>query len=110
MRLRQADGEYRLFLVRSVPLRDERGNIVKWYGSSIDIEDRKRAEEALRASEERWRAVFENSAGGIALTDPQGKFLSSNPAYQQMVGYTDEELRALSYMDITDERDREINQ
>src|SRR5947209_6060656 len=38
MRLRQADGEYRWFLVRTVPLRDERGNIVKWYGSSIDID------------------------------------------------------------------------
>src|SRR6266404_7619620 len=36
MRLRQADGEYRWFLVRTVPLRDERGNIVKWYGTSID--------------------------------------------------------------------------
>ena len=44
MRLRQADGKYRWFLVRTVPLRDERKNIVKWYGSSIDIEDRKRAE------------------------------------------------------------------
>src|ERR1700752_5168325 len=51
MRLRRADGEYRWFLVRTVPLRDERGNIVKWYGSSIDIEDRRQAEEALRRSE-----------------------------------------------------------
>jgi PAS domain S-box-containing protein len=44
MRLRRADGEYRWFLVRTAPLRDEQGNVVKWYGSSIDIEDRKRAE------------------------------------------------------------------
>ena len=44
MRLRQADGEYRWFLIRTVPLRDEQKNIVKWYGTSIDIEDRKRAE------------------------------------------------------------------
>ena len=51
MRLRRADGEYRWFLIRTIPLRDEGGNIVKWYGSSIDIEDRKRAEEALRRSE-----------------------------------------------------------
>ena len=40
MRLRQADGQYRWFLVRTVPLRDQQNNIVKWYGSSIDIEDR----------------------------------------------------------------------
>jgi len=46
-RLRRADGAYRWFLLRAVPLRDERGNVVKWYGTTTDIEDRKRAEEAL---------------------------------------------------------------
>ncbi|WP_051978689.1 sensor histidine kinase [Edaphobacter aggregans] len=45
VRVRAADGEYRWWLVRNVPLRDEDGNIVKWYGSSTDIEDRKRAEQ-----------------------------------------------------------------
>jgi len=45
VRVRGADGKYRWFLVRNVPLRDENGNIVKWYGSSTDIEDRKRAEQ-----------------------------------------------------------------
>jgi PAS domain S-box-containing protein len=50
-RLRRFDGEYRWFLFRGVPLRDEQSNIVKWYGSSTDIEDRKRAEEELRRSE-----------------------------------------------------------
>jgi PAS domain S-box-containing protein len=50
-RLRRFDGEYRWFLFRGVPLRDESGNIVKWYGSSTDIEDRKRTENALRQSE-----------------------------------------------------------
>src|SRR2546423_8300249 len=51
MRLRRADGEYRWFLVRTAPLRDEQGNIVKWYGVSIDIQERKQAEEQLRQSE-----------------------------------------------------------
>ena len=51
-RLRRAsDGEYRWFLHRSVPLRNQQGEIVKWYGTGIDIEDRKRAEEALLRSE-----------------------------------------------------------
>ncbi|HXJ42751.1 MAG TPA: MHYT domain-containing protein [Bryobacteraceae bacterium] len=45
---RAAGGEYRWFLIRGMPLRDERGNIVKWYGTMTDIEDRKLAEEALR--------------------------------------------------------------
>ena len=50
-RLRRADGEYRWFLLHAVPLRDETGRIVRWYGTTTDIEDRKRAEEALRRSE-----------------------------------------------------------
>ena len=50
-RIRSADGQYRWFLNRAAPLRDEQGNIVKWYGSNTDIEDRKRAENALRRNE-----------------------------------------------------------
>jgi DNA-binding CsgD family transcriptional regulator len=48
MRLRRDDGEYRWFLIRIVPLHDEHGNIVKWYGTGTDIEDRKQAEDTLR--------------------------------------------------------------
>src|SRR5580692_3063747 len=50
-RLRRADGEYRRVLLRAVPRRDKDGNIVKWYGTTTDIEDHKRAETALRRSE-----------------------------------------------------------
>src|ERR1700722_15085013 len=50
-RLRRFDGEYRWFLFQALPLRDEAGNIVKWYGSSTDIEDRKQAESALHAAQ-----------------------------------------------------------
>ena len=50
-RYRRADGQYRWLLVRAVPLRDEKGTIVKWYGANTDIDDRKRAEEALKRSE-----------------------------------------------------------
>ena len=51
VRFRGADGEYRRFFVHGMPLRDEQGKILKWYGIVTDIEDRKRAEEALRRSE-----------------------------------------------------------
>jgi formate hydrogenlyase transcriptional activator len=50
-RVRSANGEYRWMFHRKVPLRDANGNIVKWYGSSLDIEERRMAEEALRSSE-----------------------------------------------------------
>jgi len=57
MRLRGADGAYRQFLVRTVPLRDESGRVVKWYGVSTDIEDRRRAEAKLEESLSRLRAL-----------------------------------------------------
>jgi PAS domain S-box-containing protein len=57
LRLRGADGEYRWFLIRTVPLFDEQGQIVKWYGTSTDIEDRKRAEEEVRTTSEQLRAL-----------------------------------------------------
>jgi PAS domain S-box-containing protein len=57
LRLRRADGVYRWFMVRTAPLRDEQGNLVKWYGVSIDIEDHKQAEERLRATTEHLRAL-----------------------------------------------------
>ena len=72
-------------------------------------EDRKRAEARLQESEERWRAVFENSAVGIALTDLNGRFLATNSAYQRMLGYSAEEFQALCFIDITHEDDRDSN-
>jgi PAS domain S-box-containing protein len=64
----------------------------------------------LAAAEERWRSVFENSAIGVALTDLNGRFLAANPLYEEMLGYTEEELRKLSLFDVTHEDDLEPNQ
>jgi PAS domain S-box-containing protein len=57
MRLRRADGQYRRFLIRTVPLLDEQGKIVRWYGTSMDIEDRDRAERKLRDSAQRLQQL-----------------------------------------------------
>src|SRR5713101_3325957 len=64
-RLRRYDGEYRWFLFRAEPVRDNHGNIFKWYGANTDIEDRKRAE-ALLAAEKR---TLEMIASGACLAD-----------------------------------------
>ncbi len=63
-RLRQADGAYRWFLLRGVPLRDELGHVVKWYGTSTDIEDRKRAEAALQEARDKLAHVTRAVAMG----------------------------------------------
>jgi PAS domain S-box-containing protein len=88
----------------------ENGRLVRVWGMTRDVTELKLAEEQLRKSEERWRAVFENSAAGIALSDPAStRFLSANAAFQKMLGYSEEELRAWSFLDITHETDREAN-
>ena len=63
----------------------------------------------LAAAEERWRSVFENSAIGVALTDVNGGFLAANPRYEEMLGYSEEELQKLSFFDVTHEEDLEPN-
>jgi PAS domain S-box-containing protein len=86
-RHRGADGNYRWFLSRGVPLRDAEGRIARWYGTNTDIEDRKQAEEALRQSESNWRSLVEGSPYGIFRSSRKGRFLMVNPALLKMLGY-----------------------
>jgi PAS domain S-box-containing protein len=78
VRFRRADGEYRWFLVQGMPLRDQQGNILKWYGVVTDIEDRKLAEEAARRSERELRDVIETvpTAAWTALPDGSVDFVN----------------------------------
>jgi PAS domain S-box-containing protein len=108
-RIRRADGQYRWFQSRGLPLRDAEGHVIRWYNLLTDIDDRKQAEDALFKSEERWRSVFENSAIGVALTDMSGRFLATNAAYQRMLGYTEEEIATLTFLELTHEDYREAN-
>jgi PAS domain S-box-containing protein len=64
VRVRRADGEYRWMLHRKVPARDEQGKIIRWYGSSVDIEERKRAVEALQEAQEKLAHVTRTQAMG----------------------------------------------
>jgi PAS domain S-box-containing protein len=91
MRLRRADGEYRWFLIRTVPLRDDQGNIVKWYGTSTDIEDRKRAEDALRRSEDRLRHVVDTIPAIVWSALPDGAVDFVNDRWLQYTGLFSED-------------------
>jgi PAS domain S-box-containing protein len=73
---------------------------------SDEITERRRAEAAVRASEERWRRLFEASSAGMALNDLSGKYIATNSAFQNMLGYTDDELKALTAIDITHPDDK----
>ncbi len=98
---RHKDGSYRWTLARGVAVRDAGGKPIRFLGSSVDITDRKRAEEALRESEERFRGTFENAAVGIAHTDPERRFLRVNEKFCAIVGYPREELLEKTWHDIT---------
>ncbi len=101
-RLRRFDGEYRWFLFRAVPLRDELGNIVKWYGSSTDIEDRKRAEEALRDSEQRFRDYAETASDWFWETGPDHKVTRVSD-HLNAVGIRPSSLIGLTRWDLADD-------
>ena len=73
-RIRRGDGQYRWFLVRATPFRDPTGAIIRWHGTCTNIEDRKRAEEALRDSEQRFRDFSEASADWYWETGPDHQF------------------------------------
>jgi formate hydrogenlyase transcriptional activator len=98
------------------PIRGPKGEPEQLVAVSRDITEFRQNEEALREanikvtrSEERWRAVFENSAIGVALTDLNGRFIAVNRVYEKMVGYTEEELRKMAFLDITHEDDTPHN-
>ena len=92
-RIRRFDGSYRWFLIRGNPLKDQEGNILKWYGTCVDIEDRKRGEEALRAREMSWRQIVDNIPGLVATTRAMGEVEFLNRQTLEYFGKTSEELK-----------------
>ena len=88
---------------------DAGGKLLGGFGTVQDITDRKRAEEQLRESEERFRGIFEHAGAGIAIAALDGRFLSCNPAYSAMLDYTEDELRTLFFPDLLHPEDRERN-
>lgn len=103
-------GEMHTFISVKFPLYDLRGEPYGICGISTDINERKRAEEALQESEERFRAVFELASVGMALADPlTGHWRSVNSKLCAITGYTADELVGMRWSEITHPDDRELN-
>jgi formate hydrogenlyase transcriptional activator len=84
-RIRRYDGEYRWFLIRIVPQLDAESNVVRWFGSNTDIEDRKRAETKLLEDEREFRRITDAIPQTIVVLNPSGSALYAN---QEMLDYT----------------------
>jgi PAS domain S-box-containing protein len=87
-RMRHRSGEYRWLLGRALPVRDAHGHIVRWMGTCTDIHQHKRNEEALRASETRFRRLAESNVVGMVRYRMDGAIIDANQAFLDMLGYT----------------------
>jgi len=91
-RLRRYDGAYRWFLIRVEPLRDETGRLLRWYGTSTDIEGLKQTEEKLREEERELRRITDAIPQAIVVQDPSGASIYANQAALDYTGLTAEDV------------------
>ncbi len=110
-RLRRADGEYRWFIGRNVPLKDAEGRVTSWFGSATDIQDLKEAEAALRESEERYRLLVDGARDyAIFLLNPSNEIVYWSAGAERVFGWTAEEAIGQSGELVFTPEDREREQ
>ncbi|PVE21440.1 hypothetical protein DC522_26615 [Microvirga sp. KLBC 81] len=108
-RIRRNDGEYLWFLTRAIPIRNAEGAITAWSGTTTDIHDRKLAEEALRASEARFRTIVETANEGIWLIGADARTQFVNARMATMLGCTPDEMIGRSALEFTFPEDEPIH-
>jgi PAS domain S-box-containing protein len=91
-----------------VPLHDEKGAVTGLVGITRDITEQKKAERKLRESEERFRGAFESTGVGASMASLKGQFIKVNNALCEMLGYSEEELLAKTFSDVTHPDDVQI--
>ena len=92
-RLRRHDGAYRWFLLRANPARDEAGNISRWFGTSFDIEDRRRGEEVLQSNEHNLSLIINTIPAHIYVLNTEGSVQYVNQAVMDYTGLSMEDVQ-----------------
>ena len=104
------DETYRWHLNQAVVLRDSEGRVLKFVGTSTDIDDRKRAEDELKRSEARHRVVVETASDAVVSIDESGAIILANLATKRIFGYNPEELIGKPLTVLMPEAMRELHQ
>ncbi|HVG10069.1 MAG TPA: EAL domain-containing protein [Thermoanaerobaculia bacterium] len=89
-------------------IRDEDGRVVRYEGAFEDITDRRRAQDALQASEERFRALVQNASDMISILDPDGSVLYASPSHQRLLGHPPEDFVGGNFLDLVHYEDRPL--
>jgi len=110
IRLQGVDGQYRWFLARAIPQLDQEGNIIKWYGTNTDIEDRKRAEHALRESEARFRNMADNAPVMVWVTEADGACSFVSQSWYEFTGQAPETGLGFGWVAALHPDDRELSE
>ena len=79
--LRGADGVFRPFLTRVMPVRDRGGKVARWFGTNTDISEQRRTEEALRESRAKLEAALASMTEAVFISDAEGRFIHFNDAF-----------------------------
>jgi PAS domain S-box-containing protein len=108
-RIKRPDGQIRLMQSTAKGIADENGIVYRLVGIHIDITEQKETQDKLMMSESQFRGAFENSAIGMALVSPEGKWLAVNKSVCDMLGYSENEFRSITFQDITHPEDLEAD-
>ncbi len=104
--LRGKDGRYRWFLSLAEPVRGPDGTVERWYGTNTDVTETREAQEALRLSEERFRALIDASAAVIWNTNAEGELLPPQPRWAAYTGQSEEAYQGWGWVDAVHPEDR----
>lgn len=105
-RIRGGDGSYRWFLHRAVPLSDMQGHVLRWFGTSTDVEDAKRAERDVRLNEERFRSLVEATSAIVWTTRPSGELAGEQPSWSAFTGQGPDEYCGRGWLEAVHAEDR----
>ncbi len=108
MRIRRGqDGAYRWHLSRAIPMHDDNGNVVQWFGTCTDIDDQKRAREVAQRSEQRYRSLVTASSQIVWLGDAECRVTQDLPEWRRATGQSFEQTAGYGWMDAIHPEDRE---